>query len=725
MKKTLSKKMPILHEETALKRYKSDTNVSRDDFFHKLEGKIISLTGYSENIWVPVNKNGDIQPLKTYEPAQESPKTVTFEKSGALKKYTPEFGFFTPIPVAISCPGTIRALADEKNTTLPKNFSIHPARKIFSLEHQKQAQMGALDVADVLRLDNIRVIEADLIEAPPFGYLKILKNNTVKQLSNFTISEISVVKLINELGEVTEAMNIVLQTTASEHKITVSKEEFLSKTAEIIEKNHPDCFLSTDSLPNAKENFRRVLSFKYRSRRQVQNLFSYSGWSPKNKQGNRIYLHGNLENCRSENKLPHLPQTPNIAELTQALEILKVASPEVIAPLLLYQMFSFLAQPFEDAKSPVKFSMMAIGPTGSGKTSLFREIFGPFLKDGFHSLRDTTASFRAGVKNCLDNVLIVDDFLQEGSNAKIREKQERLWELIRAYSDSTFYEKWKSDTEKTRTLVRGGCVFTAEEVPDNERQSAALRSVRINFKKIDFKVLSSFQKNPAIMRNFYAQFIKYIERNYGAITALITDYMGVLRNKIPFPDRRMADSAAALIVTSRIFTDFMESLGIWDPETSAKWSDNVSNIIIKTISENEDAAKNYNPISILAMALLDLRGEGKIYLAENIDSFIEDRNHFLGYAIENHVVMLKANALFSLVQSYARNRSLNLSCGELELWKKLKAEKISICNAGSNLRKTPTKIPGRPRMLCLNMTAVAEFLKVQDGISYDPSDLIF
>lgn len=210
MKKTLGKKMPILSEKTALKRYKSDTNVSRDDFFHKLEGKIMSLTGYDEKIWVPVNKNGDIQPLKTYEPAHESPKTVTFEKSGALKKYTPEFGFFTPMPVAISCPGTIRALADDKNTTLPKNFSIHPARKIFSLEYQKQAQTGALDVADVLRLDNIHRIEADLIEAPPFGYLKILKNNTVKQLSNFTISEISVVKLIDELGKVTEAMNISL-----------------------------------------------------------------------------------------------------------------------------------------------------------------------------------------------------------------------------------------------------------------------------------------------------------------------------------------------------------------------------------------------------------------------------------------------------------------------------------------------------------------------------------
>lgn len=79
MKKTLGKKMPILSEKTALKRYKSDTNVSRDDFFHKLEGKIMSLTGYDEKIWVPVNKNGDIQPLKTYEPAHESPKTVTFE----------------------------------------------------------------------------------------------------------------------------------------------------------------------------------------------------------------------------------------------------------------------------------------------------------------------------------------------------------------------------------------------------------------------------------------------------------------------------------------------------------------------------------------------------------------------------------------------------------------------------------------------------------------------
>lgn len=33
MKKTLGKKMPILSEKTALKRYKSDTNVSRDDFF--------------------------------------------------------------------------------------------------------------------------------------------------------------------------------------------------------------------------------------------------------------------------------------------------------------------------------------------------------------------------------------------------------------------------------------------------------------------------------------------------------------------------------------------------------------------------------------------------------------------------------------------------------------------------------------------------------------------
>ena len=351
------------------------------------------------------------------------------------------------------------------------------------------------------------------------------------------------------------------------------------------------------------------------------------------------------------------------------------------------------------------------------KTSFAKVVFAPFNpeNDRVHTIRSTEASLRVLHEKYYDDTLVVDDFNLEGSPQEVKEKMSNIQTLIRAYSDKTPRAKYGGRDNVKKYALRGGCVFTGETKLVGQLKSSELRYIKVIFKKrLNGDNLAFFQKNPQVWSYFVATFIRHLERNYATIVEHTRQNFEVERKATRLENARLIDAFLQLKIIAEIFCNVFREAGIFSQEQVYTNLSYLVQILHGVVSQQEQAATTQDPCFMYLDEFFNLVGTNVFRIAPNIEVYVQNMIYYIGYKdAENQTLMIKKDDTFKYVQNAftARHDYLPISADEISI--KLKEAGLTKCDAGSCLKKAPSKIPGRPRMLALIEHKCYDFIQKQ------------
>jgi len=499
------------------------------------------------------------------------------------------------------------------------------------------------------------------------------------------------IQLINDYGFVKE--------------LSVDYENWINLQNQI-ERQAPEFQIFADEYRNVGERFKRLLGELVKHIRVEEKVvYDYWGWG-QSINGCRKFYHGGLPDCKSEKCLPPpIDQQNFLYVFNQALNIFNVGSHDVIVPIIFYSLASYTDAIFTDAGYPLAHCLMIIGESGTMKTSFCKVVFAPFSpeKERLNTVRDTIASLRVSHEKFYDDTLVVDDFNLEGSSQEVKEKKRNIQDLIRAYGDKTPRAKYGGKDNVKRYAIRGGCVFTGETRLVGQLKSSELRYIKVLFKeRLNGNMLAVFQNNPLIWKSFVAEFIRHLERNYRAIVAEVQQTFSQERNVQGLESSRLIDTFLHLKIIAKIFCNCYFEVGLLTKENFDSWLNHFTQILYRVVLSQDKESEAKEPYVLFLIKFFDMVGTGKLIIAPDIDTYIQDMRHYIGYKDDkNQVLMIKKDDAFNVVRNDFASRGDYLPISVEDLSKVLKREGLTKCDKDSCLKRAPNVIEGRPRMLAL------------------------
>ena len=468
----------------------------------------------------------------------------------------------------------------------------------------------------------------------------------------------------------------------------------------------PEFLIFTDEYRNAGEKFERLVGELLKAL-QIEERWAYDYWGwGQAINGCRIFYHGGLPDCRSPKCLPPPLDRQNFCNiLNQAWNIFNVGSPDVMVPMIFYCLASYTDALFTDAGYPLAHCLMIVGESATLKSSCCKVLFAPFVPENerLNSVRATEASLRVLHEIFYDDTLVIDDFNLEGSRKEIDEKMRNIRSLIRAYGDKTPRAKYGGKDNIKKYEIRGGCVFTGETRLVGQLRSSELRYIKVFLKnKLNGEVLAIFQRNPWIWQYVVAEFIRYLERNYLAIIAEIQRTFIQERTPAGLEASRLIDTFLHLRITAKIFCNMCFECGFFTKENWNFWFNNFSQILYQVVSSQDKEAEIKEPYKEFLAEFFNLLGTGDLVIAPDVQTYVQNIKYYIGYRdFNNQIIMVKKDDVFNTVSNAFAARKDYLPISADDLSKILKREELTRCDKNSCLKRAPSIISGRPRMLAL------------------------
>lgn len=548
------------------------------------------------------------------------------------------------------------------------------------------------------------------------GYYYIDHTGNHRRFTDFTIRILAEEKVQTIDDGITVFLNIELKNDQGQKKILRVPAEEWSELASKIERHATAFMVFHDEVHGAREKFKRLIGvlLKQSNAKKVFVRSSW-GWGEPLSDGARKFYHGGLEDCLSEKKLLPPVTDPQARYLLfqRALRVEKIGPPEVIRPMVLYSLAAYMDAVFTDAGFPLDFCLMLIGDSGLLKTSTAKELFAPAVSknDRIFSLRGTAAAFNVLHERAFDDVLVADDFNLEGTPIEVRRKQALINDLKRAFSDKTPRAKYGGNHDVKKYAMRGGCVFTGETNLKGQIKSGELRYLKILFeRKMDGEELAYFQENPDIWLGFCGEFIRYLEQNYLRLLAFVKTAVVEGRARSSFKERRLTDDYIHLSVVASVMMEMLNEAGIYGEEAATAWVSETDGVLRKIIERQEENAQVQDPYVQYLVELWNLIGTGAIKIASALNEYLRAPRDYIGYESEG-IVMVKKDEAYKVVKDAFWNRNEALPISSDDVSKALKAQGLTKCDKGSCLKKAPSQIQGRPRMLALIMKNCEKFIE--------------
>ena len=233
--------------------------------------------------------------------------------------------------------------------------------------------------------------------------------------------------------------------------------------------------------------------------------------------------------------------------------------------------------------------------------------------------------------------------------------------------------------------------------------SSELRYIKVIFKeKLKKDALAVFQNNHWIWQHVVAEFIRYLEKNYIAIIAEIKRTFTQERSPQGLEASRLIDTFLHLKIIAWIFCNLCLEVGFLTKESAGSWFGYFTQILHKVVSDQDKAAVVQEPYIQFLAEFFNLCGTGKLMIAPDIKTYVQNVRIYIGYRDrENQILMIKKDDTFNAVSNafIARNDYLPITSEDLS--KLLKREGFTKCDKDSCLKRAPSVIEGRPRMLAL------------------------
>ena len=211
----------------------------------------------------------------------------------------------------------------------------------------------------------------------------------------------------------------------------------------------------------------------------IGQYFPNTGWYP-TPDHKYIYCAGKeILPCYSTDSLPaktvcdaiHLaaPQNLDINDIApQFLEALW-KHPEYRIPAFAYNIFSSLRSLWEEADLPFACSLLVVGKSGTGKTTLaknFCQVYDDKLGQiaDYYDVKGTKASMTDALYEARDRTVLYDDICRSSDRANQRSRLDNAVELIRFVANEAVKVKKVGRKNELRSS-RAGLVITAEILP--------------------------------------------------------------------------------------------------------------------------------------------------------------------------------------------------------------------------------------------------------------------
>ncbi len=603
-------------------------------------------------------------------------------------------------------------IVDNHNITLPV-----PNIPQFNLKNAVQQNLEMIGVVPATQIHGLFMIGDFMVSKD--GYYCTNKDGQLVRFTDFFITVEYRENLIAVDGSSSQNYSICL-TNDFGHQVQLSvPAESWTNLQNQIERQAPEFQVFTDEQRNAREKFKRLLSeILKHTQIPTKIVYDYWGWGQPLNNGTRRFFHGGLSDCNSEKFLPPPRELQDHRNtLVQALNIINVGNHEVTVPIIFYCLASYADALFTDAGYPLAHCLMIVGESGSMKTSFAKVVFAPFNpeNDRVYTVRSTEASLRVLHEKYYDDTLVVDDFNREGSLQEVKEKMRNIQALIRAYSDKTPRAKYGGRDNVKKYALRGGCVFTGETKLVGQLKSSELRYIKVIFKKrLNGDNLAFFQKNPGIWSYFVATFIRHLEQHYADIVEYTKRTFEAERKITGLENARLIDAFLQLKIIAQIFCNVFWEAGIFSQEQFNNNLNDFVQILHQVVSHQEQEATTQDHCFMYLDELFNLIGTGLFPIAPDIKAYMQNIRYYMGYKdAENQTLMVKKDVTFHSVQNAFAARHDYLPVSADDLSKILKAKGLTKCDAGSCLKKAPSMIAGRPRMLALIEHKCLDFIQKQ------------
>lgn len=530
------------------------------------------------------------------------------------------------------------------------------------------------------------------------------------RLTNFIIDSIKIIREVKSDEDMDEFYAFVLNVQNEEPlliKVLREKSALFMKELEF----QTSAIIFEDKHGNkAKAMFKRILNKVIAQKKSageilVDYYYANFGWGvPTNNRRN--FYHGGLPNCGASTALTNEINDVNlrINYLRQGFQNFYYGYQEVMFPALIYGLATYMDALFIDANFPLSHSIMLVGKSGYGKTSLARAIYAPLKNENskIHSVVGTFAAMKNLIDISRDDTLIVDDYNLEGTRQDIAQKTRNLQMLIRVQADKTSPEKYGGDGKVKGAKARGGFVFTGEVAIVNQLLSSELRYLKIFLDKpMTAEMLTNLQSNESYWRVLVSEWIRYLESSYQNIVLIIRRLFAQFRHQVQFKEARFVDAAIHYQITAEIFSDFLLSAGVMSTEEKSAFVNNVWKIVYNLIQNQTRDAKNREVHIMFATALNDLLNNGRVTIAPDIERYVSNLKNYLGYDNGNGIIMLKKNEVFKTVSEFFAERQEYFPTTADNLPKILFENGLTRKDKNGYLSKAPSLIIGRPNMIGL------------------------
>ena len=395
---------------------------------------------------------------------------------------------------------------------------------------------------------------------------------------------------------------------------------------------------------------------------------------------------------------------------------------DIAEVLWLFAHAPYVLKLFNEVHAPITSLLFLKGRTNLFKTATASVLANVFKSDRSNvaiRLSSTQASLQHQIAALRDNLLLVDDFSNTSGSDNLRMTRNAEF-LIRAIGDGRFGSKMNvADLSKlANDSIRVAVVLTGEEGLDLDTSSLyRIVTLPVEDQTFDGAVLAKFQRDPAILRNYFALFIQFIESQPPSliqdIAKRFVSYRQHYKQTLTVP--RFADFAATMTLLAELISTFAKWCG-HDEIFASEYLHRATDSLITIMARHQMESCESDYVRRFVVALNQSLGSNQgTRIAQSEDDYARDEENFLGFnEAASNTLWLRFDDAFALTKKfYAKlGQSWNVKADTLKdslLRRGISEGYLAPKGSVGNKYMLRAKRGSRKRMLVLHLEELARF----------------
>lgn len=333
---------------------------------------------------------------------------------------------------------------------------------------------------------------------------------------------------------------------------------------------------------------------------------------------------------------------------------------EIVEVLWLFAHSPYVLKFFRDANAPITSVLFLKGRTNLLKTATASVLANVFKLDRSNvgiRLSSTQASIQHQISALRDNLILVDDFSNTAGSDNLKMTRNAEF-LIRAIGDGRFGSKMNvaNFSKLANDSIRVSVVLTGEEGLELDISSLyRIVTLPVYENTFDGTVLAKFQREPMILREYFALFIRYIEEQLQTFVRHLNkkflsyrqEYAKLL--KVP----RFVDFASTMALLAELVSDYARWCGC-NENISYAYFNSATSAVLKILDLHQQDSAESDMIRRFVFALnQSLETATGTYIAEDEDCYVRDESYYIGFR-ENatQTIWFRFDEVFALVKKF-------------------------------------------------------------------------